>query len=440
MQSEKLITRVGGQPIDKESSALDILFKSLGIGPSQIPLEEDNGVVSIGSRLKALPAVNNDEMVTKSQTDQGQSDLQALIDQNAQDIQSLRQSLDDLAVLVGTNQADIASLWLAISKIYDSPPIEETFIATAGQTVFDATILQWNPDNTLTDILVFANGRKRTIDKTGALSEDYRKNSGTQIEFAYPLLEDTRVTVRHSVPFLTTQFFVNYQTGIQGFSIPVGEIYSKGSDRLSAFRNGLYMSKTASASIGSPYDRYAEETARIETEGASVNAEYWAFVHKSIAPSFRIPNSGLAGSPLTLPAYNVGTDRLLVFRGGLLMNTASLGSPVMQYAEAGPTSISLAAPSVTAENWIFEELGQAPIWREDFSGISGGTITFSNPYTIGSGKLLLFRNGVLVMNTSDTDFGGPAPSVARYQEATPTTVSVELASTPSTVWTAINLA
>lgn len=439
LQSHKIITRENGKPVDKESSALELLLSKIGIGPSDIPIEEVAGVVSIGSRAKAYPAVSSDELLTKNQLDTESSGLQTQITQNANNILALQNSLNQLAALVGTNDADLAAFSILLNKIFNSPPIEEYFIATAGQTIFNATTLEWNPDNTIYDILVYANGEKRTVDVTGGLTEDYRKNSGTQLEFAYPLTTGTRVTIRHGVRYLNTQFFVHYVTGYQGFSIPVGENFSNGANRLSAFRNGLYMAQTSNPAIGGPVDRYVEKLSLIELEEASLETTYWVMLHKSVAPTFRSATSGLVGGTLTVPSYNMGTDRFLAFRNGLLLNKSALGTSEMQYSEATPTSITVPTPSIAATMWIFEELGQAPVWREEFSGITGPTLTFSAPYTMGNGKLLLFRNGVLVMNTNNTDYGGPGPQANRYVEATPTTVTLEVASTASTVWTAINL-
>jgi len=80
----------------------------------------------------------------------------------------------------------------------DNPEEEDFIVGVGGQTIFTATTMNWNALNTVVDILVFVNGKKQKQDTTGGLTQDFRKNSTTQIEFSYTIPENARVTI-HSV-------------------------------------------------------------------------------------------------------------------------------------------------------------------------------------------------------------------------------------------------
>jgi hypothetical protein len=115
----------------------------------------------------------------------------------------------------------------------------------------------------------------------------------------------------------------------------------------------------------------------------------------------------------------MGDDSLRVFRNGVLMNTDSLGDPQDQYSETSSTSITLAlAPSVD-EIFTFIS-GDAPTFRDDRSGLTGTVISSIPSYSVGSGEMLVYRNGVLIFNS--TILGNIEQ---RYQETTSTSITLE---------------
>lgn len=97
--------------------------------------------------------------------------------------------------------AAISKLDAQIANILASNPVEESFLVTnpLGQSVFNAGVISWNPNQNIFDLIVDINGRKVKMDASGGLTEDYRKNSSTQIEFAYPVPKNARVTIWVSV-------------------------------------------------------------------------------------------------------------------------------------------------------------------------------------------------------------------------------------------------
>lgn len=106
---------------------------------------------------------------------------------------------DHIVTQGGSLTNAISELDNQVNAILTDTPEEEDFIVgVGGQTIFNASSMSWNALNSIVDILVFVNGKKQKQDVSGGLTQDYRKNSTTQIEFSYTVPENARVTI-HSV-------------------------------------------------------------------------------------------------------------------------------------------------------------------------------------------------------------------------------------------------
>jgi len=329
-----------------------------------------------------------------------------------------------------TSSSSIVALFDAVSKLLGSEPIEETFVVgPGGQAVFAATLISWSDDSTSYDIMVFINGVKRELDPT--LTVGFRKNSDIEIELAEAADEFARVTIRKTLAFKSPGYFVTYLTGYPGQAQSSTEPYSLGTDRLGVYRNGLYIMR--SASLSDPVDRYLEQSGiAVELGLTAAPSEWFVFVHQKAAPSYKQFNSGLTGAVLTVPSFVLSSDRLRVYRNGILMNAAALGDPTLTYTETSVTSITLGAAALALDYYVFENTAAAPVWREDLDGVVGVTVTFSTTYVLGNARLLLFKNGQLLLNSTTLGIASE-----RYQEATATTVTLETAAVATDVFTAI---
>lgn len=233
---------------------------------------------------------------------------------------------------------------------------------------------------------------------------------------------------------VTQPYFVNYINGVTGTLVSTGDSYNLGTSRFSAYKNGQRLAN--SLSVGVAGDRYQETTATTMTLGAAIVAsDVIALVNRFTSTSTSII-TGVTGSVLTVPSYTTGNNSLSVYKNGVLMNRSGLGSASDQYSETSPTSITLSLAAVPSDFFIIEIL-TAPISRQDQSGVTGLTLTLSNPYTLGSEKLLVYRNGVLMTNSNNPSLGG---AIDRYQEGTTTTLILETAAVSTDVFTYINQA
>ena len=315
-------------------------------------------------------------------------------------------------------------------------PDEEEIVATAGQTVFAATFLVWSPNVALPDIEVFRNGIHMTQDLSGGTTRDFRKTGESTIEFVRPMQVDDRITIRSLRSIsnaIAWPYFYDFVTSRTGRAVALPARYRVGFDMLSVFRNGILL--VASNTIGVPMDQYEETSMTFVTLGSSVeSSEFVQFLNAGVSPDYRFVQTGVTGAVLTVPAYTLGTKRLRIWRNGVLMTTLSTGLNGAQvYAETSTTSITLTVSAIASDVFVIEHSFSVPTWRQDISGATGATRTFTAPYVLGSGKLLVFRNGVLMVRSPTT--GNP---VDRYAEATATTITLTVPATSSEVFTVIN--
>ena len=106
------------------------------------------------------------------------------------------------------------------------------------------------------------------------------------------------------------------------------------------------------------------------------------------------------------------------------MTATGFGGSVDRYSETTTTSLTLAQAATVDEYFIIEYMGEDPDFREDVSNFAGNTITLSNVNVPGDDKLLVFRNGVLMINADKQPaMGSP---VERYSEISTTQVQFEV--------------
>lgn len=316
--------------------------------------------------------------------------------------------------------------------LHNSGLEEKQEVGIGGQSIFNATTLQWNASNLIWDVLVFVNGRKQSQDTTGGLAEDFRKNSGTQIEFSYTVPENAKVTFRVENPLalpMPVGFFRTDQVATGGITAFVGHVYNMGNDSLQAFRNGVQMDTLGLYPITS----YIENSNKFIKLGLAASfPEVLSYIGLP-TPTYRQFNSSLTGTVLSVPTYTMGDERLLVLRNGLLMNTASMGGALDQYSETSTTSITLTSAAVANE--IFEYLYLASITsRDDVTGVTGTVIVVPTAYTMGNQRLLVFKNGTLMFNS--LTLGGAQD---RYQETSTTSITTAAAAVATDVFTFINV-
>jgi hypothetical protein len=416
MTNRRIFVEEGGKAVRKESNQEEWDLGSLRVGPSALRLKETSGEFDTDTVPIRVP----DGLISAHVVNKGQLDA---VDGRV-DTTNIR--IDGLTDQIDTNTSGVVTLLDAIERIFNGEPIEEHFIVGAGgQTIFNATIIEWDQSNAKPDITVWVDGRKQ---KQGTA---FNKTSGTQIVFTSLIPEERVVTIRNSVPYLAKNYFVNYVTGYAGHFVNVGDVYEMANDRLMSFRNGIHLGR--SAVIGNPVERYLEQSAiAVEVGGSALPDDIYTFVHQDNPPSYKVFNTGLTGPTITIPAYVMGSKRLRVYRNGLLMNPSALGDLVEQYTEATTTTITLASPSVADDVWLIEYSSVVPTWRQDISGIVGPTLTFASPYVVGDDKLLLWKNGILLLNA--TTLGEPAD---QYQETGTTTVQLQLAAEAGDWFTAI---
>jgi len=226
-------------------------------------------------------------------------------------------------------------------------------------------------------------------------------------------------------------YWINYITNQTTSLINVGNSFDTGTDKLQVFRNGLSLLLTAS--IGDPLDRYLEAGITTVTLGVSaVLSDIIAFVNFETAPNYRNIVTSQTSTSISVPSYTTGDDSLLVWRNGLLLNTSGLGNLIDQYTESSSTSIELSSAAEASDVFLIEHLGSLPTFRQDVSGFTGSIIDIGSTYTMGDYKLLVFRNGSFLHNSSTIGL-----AVDRYVEYSNHEIQVGVAAVSTDVFTFI---
>lgn len=227
-------------------------------------------------------------------------------------------------------------------------------------------------------------------------------------------------------------YFVSYVTGQSGTSIPTSNNYNVGTNKLAVFKNGVAM--ILHGSYGEVSDRYSESgISSVSLAETAVSDDVFSFIHRN-SIGYREILTGQTGSVLTVPSYSVGSKKLLVYKNGVLLNSIGIGEAVDQYTETTPTSITLGIAAESDDVFLIEHLGALPLFRTDITGQVGNTIVIGNTYVMGSKKLMVYRNGVLLINS--VSIGQP---IDRYLEVSSGSISLETTAESSDVFSFINL-
>lgn len=280
------------------------------------------------------------------------------------------------------------------------------------------------------NLMVFLNGQHLS------LGRDYNEvgSSGSmsnQIEILFDLVEPDLLEFRMFVneEFFPTRiliepqnYFTEYKYGLTGSTIAAGGTYNIGTDKLDVYRNGVISFLSANAPIGDSVERYSESSdTEVTFEDALVTDDLVIFINEEEIPNFKIVITDIIGQTIDLPKFSPGTDRLRVFRNGVLLNKSGYGAAIDQYTEIGDDKIQLVEAAVPSDVFVFIEKGADPTFREDVTGQTGDTITITNTYNTSDDNLLVYRNGILIVPSAS--LGDP---IDRYQKATTTTITLEV--------------
>jgi len=131
--------------------------------------------------------------------------------------------------------------------------------------------------------------------------------------------------------------------------------------------------------------------------------------------------TGQNGSQVSVgDLFNKATDKLSVYRNGLMMHINTIGSLETRYEEPNNNSVSLDVNASSTEVFAFvNRADPAPSVTEQ-TGISIDTLTVPT-YVMGSGRLIIYKNGAL-LTTEPT-----APIQQRMSETNTTTVTLDVA-------------
>ena len=213
--------------------------------------------------------------------------------------------------------------------------------------------------------------------------------------------------------------------------------YVMGTDTLEMYRNGVRLMNQHPENSSS-IDKFVERSRKavnifegLGGSGIPDGLDVFSAVNQNIEPDWCIVITNQTGSTLTVPSYTVGNDGLRVFRNGVLMNASGLGDPIDKYAETSSTLITLTQAATSGEHFLISYL-PIPNNRTDIDGLTGTFISSVPTYNVGTGELLVYRNGILMFNT--TSIGIP---VDRYQETTATSITLASAALASDVFTFI---
>lgn len=222
-------------------------------------------------------------------------------------------------------------------------------------------------------------------------------------------------------------------TGQTNVLVNTTQNYNLGTNKLAVYRNGVRMIPSTTA--GLPVDRYQEATNnQIVLEATPTASEVLSFVNRDSAVTGFNIITGVTGTVITVPSYILASDTLKVFRNGILMNNQGAGALVDQYTETSTTSITLAQAAVATDVFLVEVV-PVPSFREILSGVTGTSLTIpgGNSYSTGTGELLVYRNGILMLNSVTL-----GTATDRYQETSSTVVTLADPAVVSDVFEFIN--
>ena len=446
---EVIFLRINGQPGYKPSDTLNVRFNEVGIGSSNLLLREDAGALRSDAQFKVPAGLASDDAVNKAQLDAAGASFQGQITANDNDIISLQSQITsndvDIANLDGRvtiNEGDITTINSTLSGILSNEPDEQQFFGDGSTKLYNVTQFTLDVDNTKFDVEVFVDGRKYRQDTAGGLTEDFRKNSTTQIEFAVAPTNGSRIIVYAVGTAVVVDTGIigpagptgpAGSPGIQGPTGPIGATGPAGTTGATG-PTGPQGDPGAQGPIGPPGVGGENNTASNIGTGAGqpflqktgINLEFRnikagvgivitqdgqdiiinAIGGGAAAPYFRqlVADAGLGAMTVTLNSYNQGTNKLLVWRNGLVMTIPTAGNAAQHYTESAINQISIPVGVTEIDPIGFpgnEDVFQfinfdiAPSFKNVVTGISG-TIVTTPPFNVGTDRLLVFKGGLLL--------------------------------------------
>jgi len=231
----------------------------------------------------------------------------------------------------------------------------------------------------------------------------------------------------------TKPYFVEYIQGQEATTLVLSADYVPNTNTLDVYRNGVLSMNHWSA--GLPVERYMENsrsTVQLDMLAPPAPEDVFTVINQNDEPTYKILLTNKLGIILNVPSYTVGDSSMRIFRNGALMNDAGFGSTDTQYTETSSTVVTLADAATTTD--IFTIIsGPIPTFREHLIGEIGTVISPITGYTIGTGELLVYKNGILMINTLSL-----GASIDRYQESSTTTITLEDVAVATDVFTFIN--
>jgi len=284
-------------------------------------------------------------------------------------------------------------------------------------------------------LFVFRNGVMQRLDEdytevgaSGALSDEIQIQQdlevGETIEFK---LVSPQIFGTASI---AQPFFRNEILGQNGSQIPVGNLYNIGTNKLSVYRNGVIMNNTAI--IGDAIDRYTEvNNNSVQLATAANSPDIFTMINKTYSPSITTI-TGVTGTALTVPSY--GSNELIsLFKNGVLQTTDLSAPAAMTYTEDSSTSVLLSTAATATDVFQVHISTTLPSHRTVFVG-AGLTVISITPYAIGTDKLLVYRNGLLMYNSLVI-----GSATQRYQELNLGQIELEVVTAATDVIDIISL-
>jgi hypothetical protein len=124
----------------------------------------------------------------------------------------------------------------------------------------------------------------------------------------------------------------------------------------------------------------------------------------------------------TIETFETGSDELGVFRNGMkLVLSSTLSEIIDRYDEADDQTIDLEVSTIADDVMTaINDPKTSAVLQSD--GLAGTVLTVPS-YVLGQNQLLVFRNGVLMVNSLTV-----GDAVDQYQETTTTTITLQSAS------------
>lgn len=289
------------------------------------------------------------------------------------------------------------------------------------------------------DILRFNNGTSQwenvvdtavqTASNVGGESEIFKQKTALDLEFR-TIKGGDKITVTQNVDDVEISlqtagsYFRDDIDDQEAITLLTSQDFIMHTNTLDVYRNGKQL--VNSIFINPKIDRFQEMTSNmimLDPGDSNVlvpdSTDVFTMVGKDVKPEWKITITGRTSTVLTVPTYSTGTNNIKVWRNGVLLNNAGLGNAEDQYTESSATTITLGAALVN-DDIIVVEKSTPPTSVEFRDGETGTFISGIATYTLGSDELLLYKNGVLLFNS--TTLGN---SFDRYQETSTTSITLE---------------